>query len=125
MAKNRNEFCAWQPKPPTPTNDTCPTKCCGSFLFFCAEGRGLSLISRLAVAYLGLVTSSLVLKLQKHSSAVRARRDQNNLIAPSASKSRPFGRRFCAEGRARTGDPILFRDMLYQLSYLGRKPRLP
>jgi hypothetical protein len=24
-----------------------------------------------------------------------------------------------AEGRARTGDPILFRDMLYQLSYLG------
>ena len=26
---------------------------------------------------------------------------------------------FCAEGRARTGDPILFRDVLYQLSYLG------
>ena len=24
-----------------------------------------------------------------------------------------------AKGRARTGDPILFRDMLYQLSYLG------
>jgi hypothetical protein len=24
-----------------------------------------------------------------------------------------------AEGRARTADPILFRDMLYQLSYLG------
>lgn len=29
-------------------------------------------------------------------------------------------RRFsCAEGRARTGDPFLFREMLYQLSYLG------
>ncbi len=26
---------------------------------------------------------------------------------------------YCAESRARTGDPILFRDMLYQLSYLG------
>lgn len=26
----------------------------------------------------------------------------------------------CAESRARTGDPILFRDMLYQLSYLGK-----
>ncbi len=24
-----------------------------------------------------------------------------------------------AEGRARTGDPFLFREMLYQLSYLG------
>ena len=30
-----------------------------------------------------------------------------------------------AEGRARTGDPILFRDMLYQLSYLGVEPILP
>ena len=25
----------------------------------------------------------------------------------------------CAEGRIRTGDPFLFREMLYQLSYLG------
>ena len=27
----------------------------------------------------------------------------------------------CAEGPARTGDPSLFRRMLYQLSYLGRR----
>ncbi len=26
----------------------------------------------------------------------------------------------CAEGRARTGDPFLFREMLYQLSYLSK-----
>ncbi len=26
----------------------------------------------------------------------------------------------CAESRARTGDPFLFREMLYQLSYLGK-----
>ncbi len=26
---------------------------------------------------------------------------------------------FGAESRARTGDPFLFREMLYQLSYLG------
>ena len=27
---------------------------------------------------------------------------------------------FCAEDQDRTGDPSLFRGMLYQLSYLGK-----
>ena len=31
--------------------------------------------------------------------------------------------RFCAEGRARTADPLFFRQVLYQLSYLSKYAR--
>ncbi len=51
-------------------------------------------------------------------------RKQNCLLTPFGTKKKKHTVNcvfflFCAEGRARTGDPILFRDMLYQLSYLG------
>src|SRR3989344_7345035 len=32
--------------------------------------------------------------------------------------------KFCAEAQDRTGDPSLFRRMLYQLSYLGKNEML-
>src|SRR3989344_4101850 len=59
----------------------------------------------------------LILRSPTYFSPKILQRTRRPRSLPQAQKKPPEGLFYCAWGRARTADPFLFREMLYQLSY--------